>query len=61
MIRFATVAEITANGIKLIFNGETIQSNKAYKRLESYANPVIGDKVALIQTSGTYFIIGKVI
>lgn len=61
MIRFATVEEITIDGIKVKFFGETLKSNKAYKRLESYSSPAIGDKVALMKTSGTYFILGKVV
>lgn len=61
MIRFATVHQVTSTGVKVIFNGETVASTKAYKKLASYNNPVMGDKVALIQISGTYFILGKII
>ncbi len=61
MMRFATVHQVVADGIKVIFNGETVVSSKAYKRLASYTTPQVGDKVALIQVSGTYLILGKVL
>lgn len=60
-MRFATVYEVTTEGIRVIFYGETIVSNKAYKRLESYIDPQAGDTVAMVQVSGTYLILGKVI
>ena len=60
MLKFATVQEITAGGLKVKFYGETITSNKAYKKLASYSSPAVGDSVAMMPVSGTYIILGKV-
>ena len=60
MLKFATVQEIVAGGLKVRFYGETITSNKAYKKLASYSSPQVGDGVAMMPVSGTYLVLGKV-
>lgn len=45
---------------KVIFDGESIASNKKYTRLSSY-EPRANDRVLLLKASGTYTILGKVI
>lgn len=51
-----------SNGDPLIqFDGETSVSQKIYKRLASYNNPQINDRVLIMPISGTYVILGKII
>ncbi|MCK9267853.1 MAG: hypothetical protein M0P14_03955 [Alkaliphilus sp.] len=59
-LKFATVQEIIAGGLKVKFHGETVTSTKAYKKLVSYTSPQIGDSVAMLSVSGTYIILGEV-
>lgn len=60
MIRLGTVTS-TSGGITVQFDGETAPSSKKYKRLASYSNPAVNDRVLLIKVGGTYVILGKVI
>lgn len=59
-MRLATVTSITG-GVAVQFDGETTASAKKYKRLASYSSPAVNDRVLLIQISGTYVILGKII
>ena len=51
----------TSGGIYVQFDGETTPSTKKYKRLASYSNPAVSDRVLLVKVGGTYVIFGKVI
>lgn len=55
---FAKVAEVGANGLRLILPGESVPTQKYYNYLASYS-PTIGDRVAVIKNGGTFLIIGK--
>ena len=57
----ATVAGLGENGLSLRFDGSMTDSNKQYKRLESYAAPATGDRVYIQKISGTYIVLGKVV
>ena len=65
---FATVEEITAEGLKIKTANSPTASQKSYKRLGSYISPSVGDRVLVKwignprnSNDGTYLIIGKVI
>lgn len=65
---FATVKEITAEGLKIKTANSPTASQKAFKRLASYSSPSVGDRVLVKwignpqnPNDGTYLIIGKVI
>lgn len=45
---------------KVKFDGESIASEKIYKRLSSYS-VADGDRVLLARISGTYVILGKIV
>jgi hypothetical protein len=50
-----------SNGDPLIqFDGETLVSQKVYKRLASYS-PAVNDRVLIMPISGSYVILGKII
>jgi len=51
----------TSGGVFVQFDGETTASQKSYKRLASYSNPAVNDRVLLIKVGGTYIILGKVV
>ncbi|SDL20857.1 hypothetical protein [Natronincola ferrireducens] len=55
----ATVFNINAQGIRVTFAGETTPTLKRYKRLSSYS-PTVGDRVLMVEVSGTYIILGKI-
>ena len=55
---FAKVAEVGANGLRLILPGESVPTQKYYNCLASYS-PTVGDRVAVIKNGGTFLIIGK--
>lgn len=59
-VKLATVTS-TNNGVSVQFDGETTPSAKKYKHLSSYNNPAVGDRVLMLEISGTYIILGKVI
>ena len=51
----------TSGGIYVQFDGETTPSTKKYKRLASYSNPAVNDRVLLIKVGGSYVILGKIV
>lgn len=55
---FAKIGEIGARGVSLVLPGETRPTEKFYNYLDSYS-PVVGDRVAVIKTGGTFLVIGK--
>lgn len=58
--RLATVTSLSGSNPMIRFDGESVASSKAYKRLGSYS-ATVGDRVLLATISGTYVILGKVI
>lgn len=60
MFNLATVSEVTENGVKVIFDGESTASQKYFTRLESCAC-VQGDRVILAQLSGSYVVLGVLV
>lgn len=56
---FATVKEITSQGLKIMVDGDTDAGLKYYKYIASYS-PYVGDRVYFTRESGTYLIIGKI-
>ena len=58
--KLGTVTSISG-GISVQFDGETAPSSKKYKRLASYSNPAVNDRVLLIKVGGTYVILGKIV
>jgi hypothetical protein len=59
-MRLATVTS-TSGGISVQFDGETTASSKKYKKLASYSNPAVNDRVLLVHVGGTYIIVGKIV
>lgn len=59
--RLATVTSLSSGNPLVKFDGETAASQKLYKRLASYSSPLVNDRVLLLQISGTYIILGKVV
>lgn len=55
----ATVVSVEAAGVALRFDGETEARTKIYRRLAAYS-PTEGDRVLMVQISGTYIVIGKI-
>lgn len=59
--KLGTVTAFTSGtGTRVRIDGEDSATQKRYMRLSSYT-PTVGDRVMLVQISGTYVIIGKVI
>ena len=56
----ATVAAVYADGLTLIFDGETTASQKHYKKLSTYFGPTAGDRVVVMKMSGTYVVMGAI-
>lgn len=56
---FATISVIHADGVQLIFDGETTAAQKHYQVLQSY-KPKVGDRVYLVRVSGTAVVLGSV-
>lgn len=54
-VNFATIAAIYADGVTLIFDGETTPTQKHYL-CNSFAVFAVGDRVRLIKDSGTYIV-----
>lgn len=60
--KMGTVTALANGGAPMVtFDGETIASQKLYKRLASYSSPSVNDRVLMLKISGTYVILGKVI
>lgn len=59
MFTTATVHNINAQGIQVVFAGETSPTLKRYKKLSSYT-PASNDRVLMARVSGTYIILGKI-
>ena len=59
MFTTATVHNINAQGIQVVFAGEISPTLKRYKKLSSYT-PVLNDRVLMLRVSGTYIILGKI-
>ena len=58
-LRYGTVKSIVGGRPMIQFDGESIPSQKEYRKLASYT-PAVSDRVALIPTAGTHLILGKV-
>lgn len=56
----ATIDSVTTDGCTVIFAGESIATQKRYKRLDS-VNVTAGDKVLMARLGSTYLILGKII
>lgn len=54
-INFATVSEIYEDGISLLFDGEDTPSEKHYK-CNSFILFAKGDRVRIVEDSGTYIV-----
>jgi len=52
---FATVVSVAPAGLTLIFDGETVATNKLYKYNKSITFAV-NDRVKVIKISGTYIV-----
>lgn len=55
----ATVAEVGASGVRLLFAGESSATSKYYKCLSS-TNVSTGDRVVVMKQSGTYIVMGAI-
>ncbi len=60
-VGFAVVTGVTADGLLIRLDEETEAGDKAFKRLDSYSNPVEGDRVFFRRVSGSILILGKVV
>lgn len=58
--KLGTVTSISG-GISVQFDGETAPISKKYKRLASYSNPAVNDRVLLIKVGGSYVVLGKIV
>lgn len=56
---FGVVSAVHADGVQLIFDGETAAAQKHYQVLQSY-KPKVGDRVYLVRVSGTAVVLGSV-
>ena len=56
----ATVTEVTSGGIRILIDGETEPTIKAYKQLNTEHTFVTGDRVVVMLQSGTCIILGTI-
>lgn len=57
----ATVVSVTNDGLTMILDGESEATQKKYKFLTSaYPDPAAGDRVVVMQLSGTYIVLGRI-
>lgn len=54
----ATVTEVTAEGIRILIDGEPEPTAKAFKQLNPEHTFSVGDRVVAMKQSGTYVILG---
>ncbi len=60
MVKLGKVVDLFNDGKpKILFDGESVPSNKKYKELEGVTLNV-NDRVMLVAISGTYIIVGKI-
>jgi hypothetical protein len=59
--KMGTVTTVLSGAPMVTFDGEGVASQKLYKRLASYSNPALNDRVLLLRISGTYVILGKIV
>lgn len=57
--RLAVVSQVTEEGIKVQFEGESEPSSKSYPQLQS-CNCIVGERVLMLPVSGSYVVIGVV-
>ncbi len=57
--RTATVTAVSGRRAKLLIAGESTPTEKFYKCVSSYV-PVVGDRVYIDRSSGTYVVLGKI-
>ena len=60
-IKLGTVTSVSSGRVKVLFDGEATAGDKLYRRLVSYSNPAVNDRVLLIKVGGTYIIFGKIV
>ena len=60
VLELATVSEISGTRLKLIFDGQSSASPKAYSRLGSYSSPVVGQRVLVARISGSIVVLGRI-
>ena len=60
LVRYGIVTRIDGGVPYVMFDGETAESQKRYARLSGYTSAV-GDRVVLLETAGTFLILGRVI
>lgn len=59
LCRYGTITEISLQGVKVRFDGETSAGDMHYTRLSSYT-PAVGDRVLLIRCKSDYIAIGAI-
>nr|DAY51561.1 MAG TPA: hypothetical protein [Caudoviricetes sp.] len=57
--RLASITAIDSGGVSVQFEGENTASDKAYTVVQSYY-PTLGDRVVMLNISGTYIVLGSV-
>lgn len=56
----AIVNSVSSDGCTVTFAGESVSTQKKYKRIES-ANVAQGDRVLMVRLGATFLIVGKII
>lgn len=56
----ATIDSVNQDGCTVIFSGESLPTQKRYKRLDS-VNVTAGDRVLMARVGNTFLIVGKII
>lgn len=56
----ATVTEVTSAGIRILIDGESEPTTKAFKQLNQEHSFSVGDRVVAMLQSGTYVILGTI-
>lgn len=56
----ATITEITASGLRILVDGETEATSKAYKQLLTEHYLAVGDRVIAMLQNGTYVVLGTI-
>jgi len=60
LLYLATIGTVSSSGVTLIFDGQTTETAKSYKRLASYS-PSAGQRVLVAKLSGSYVVLGRIV
>lgn len=60
LCRYGTISEISPQGVKLRFDGETAAGSMHFTHISAYS-PEVGDRVLLIRCKSDYIVLGAIV